>query len=126
MRRIFLVSLAWNCHGWKYSIFHMEDVEIRARGCISETSPDIFLIPLGPFTCLILSCHFVGGCVLDLQEALIKPHHSYYLLFNWKASAGYKKRYTPRDTILIPFSTEQQFVIHGIFSYPLVETHGNF
>lgn len=60
-----------------------------------------------------------------LEEALIKPHHSYYLPFNWKTSAGYK-RYVPRDRILIPFFAEQWFVIHGIFFYPLVETHGNF
>lgn len=42
-----------------------------------------------------------------LEEALIKPHHSYYLPFNWKANAGYNKRYAPRDRVLMPCSAKQ-------------------
>lgn len=45
-RRVFLVSLAWSCHGWKYRIFHRDDIEIWARECVSETSPGKCLIPM--------------------------------------------------------------------------------
>lgn len=91
VRRIFLVSLAWSCHGWKHRIFHRDDTENRARGYVSEKSPGIFIIPLGPFPRSAFSCQFAGGCILDLILR-IKPHRSYYLPIFWKASVGYNKR----------------------------------
>lgn len=46
MRRVFLVSLAWSCHGWKYRIFHRENIEIWARDHVSEMSPGKCLISM--------------------------------------------------------------------------------
>lgn len=109
VRRIFLVSLAWSWHGWKYRIFHRDDTEIRARGYVSEKSSGIFIIPLGPFARSAFSWQFVGGCVLDL---ILRKHWSSLIILTTYQSSGKQVQDTTRDTLLeteysIPFSAEQ-------------------
>lgn len=102
VRRIFLVSLAWSCHGWKYRIFHRDDTENRARGlCLWKIPRHLHHSswPVSTFSFLLPICwglHF--GSHLEDQAS------SFLLLTNLlESKCRIQQEITPRDRIMISF-----------------------
>lgn len=103
----------------------MEDIEIRARRCVSGTIPGIFFIPFCPHAWWDFSCHFIASCIwisswggIDQAPFVLSTDH-------W---TGKQVLDTGRDTFL---STGYWFlffhwpIVCYPWDIPLVKTHRN-